>query len=147
MQIFKGPIGSKYYLHVLIDQFSKYPEVDVISSTSFSKLEPRFDRILATHGVPDEITTDNGSPYFGDEMACYAKKMGFRHHSTTPMDPQSNGFAENFVKSVCKLVHTATVEGKDPHKEINTFLLQYHSTPHPTLPQANLLQSFCSAAN
>ena len=86
---FKGTIGSKYYLHVLIDQFSKYPEVNVISSTSFSKLEPRLDRILATHGVPDEITTDIGPPYFSDEMACYAKKMGFRHHSTTPMDPQS----------------------------------------------------------
>ena len=49
-----------------------------------------------------------------------------------PMDPQSNGFAENFVKSVCKLVHAATVEGKDPSKEINTFLLQYCSTPHST---------------
>ena len=42
------------------------------------------DRILATHGVPEEITTDNGPPYFSDEMAHYAKKMGFRHHSTTP---------------------------------------------------------------
>ena len=52
---FKGPIGSKYYLHVLIYQFSKYPEVDIVSSTSFSKLEPQLDRILATHGVPDEI--------------------------------------------------------------------------------------------
>ena len=41
---FKVPIGSKYYLHVLIDQFSKYPEVDIISSTSFSKLEPWVDR-------------------------------------------------------------------------------------------------------
>ena len=129
---FKGPIGSKYYLHVLIDQFSKYPEVDVISSTSFSKLEPRLDRILATHSVPDKITTDNGPPYFSDEMAHYEKKKGFRYHSTTPMDPQSNEFAENFFKSVCKLVHTATVEGKDPCKEINTFLLQYHSTPHST---------------
>ena len=27
---------------------------------------------------------------------------------------------------------TATVEGKDPHKEINTFLPQYCSTPHST---------------
>ena len=25
---FKGPIAGKYYLHVLIDQYSKYPEVD-----------------------------------------------------------------------------------------------------------------------
>ena len=117
---------------MLIDQFSKYPEVDAISSTCFSKLEHRPNRLFATNGVPDEITTDNGPPYFSDEMAHYAKMMGFRHHSTTPMDPQSNGFAENFVKSVCKLVHTATVEGKDPRKEINTFLLQYCSTPHST---------------
>ena len=35
---FKGPIGGQYYLHVVIDQYSKYPEVDVITSTKFSKL-------------------------------------------------------------------------------------------------------------
>ena len=59
--------------------------------------------------------------------------MGFRrHHSTTPMDPQNNGFAKNFVKSMCKLLHATTVEGKDRRKETNTFLLQYHSSPHYT---------------
>ena len=87
---------------------------------------------MATHGIPEQITTDNGSPYFSDEMGKYAKKMGFKHHSVTPMDPQSNGFAENFVKSLCKLVHTSTVEGKDPRSTLNTFLLQYRSTPHAT---------------
>ena len=76
MQILKGPIGSKYYLHVLIDQFSKYPEVDVISSTSFSKLEPRLDRILATHGVPDEITTDNGPPYLVMKWHATQRRWG-----------------------------------------------------------------------
>ena len=42
---FKGPIGEKYYLHVVIEQYSKYPEVDIVSSTSFSKLEPCLDRL------------------------------------------------------------------------------------------------------
>ena len=142
---FKGPIGSKQYLHVLIDQFSMYPEVNIVSSTSFSKLELQLDRILATHGVPDQITTDNGPPYVSDELAHYAKKMGFRHHSTTPMDQQSNRFMENFLKSMCKLVHTGTIEGKDPARRSTPFY--YSTAAHLTLPEANLLQSFCSATN
>ena len=84
---FKGPIGGKYYLHVLVDQYSKYPEVDIVKSTSFKKLEPCLDRILATHGIPEEITSDNGSPYFGGEMNDYARKMGFNHHRVIPEDP------------------------------------------------------------
>ena len=50
---FKGPVGEKYYLDMVIDQYSKYPEVDIVSSTSFSKLEPCLDRIMATHGIPE----------------------------------------------------------------------------------------------
>ena len=129
---FKGPIGASYYLHIVIDQFSKYPEVDIVKSTKFSKLEPCLDRIFATHGIPEELTTDNGSPYFADEMETYAKKMGFKHHPVTPRSPQSNGFAENFVKLMCKLVHTSIASGKDPKKELQTYLLQYRSTPHTT---------------
>ena len=33
---FKGPIGGTYYLHAVIDQYSKYPEVDVVTSTIFA---------------------------------------------------------------------------------------------------------------
>ena len=55
---FKGPIGGKFYLHVVIDQYSKYPEVDL-----FKKLKPVLNRIYATHGIPEELTSDNGPPY------------------------------------------------------------------------------------
>ena len=130
---FKGPIGEKHYLHVVINQYSKYPEVDIVSATSFSKLEPYLDRIMETHGIREQLTTDNGSPYFSDEMAQYAKRMGFKHHPVTPKDPQSNGFAESFVKLLCKLVHTAIAEGKDPKRELHNYLLQYRATPHTTL--------------
>ena len=43
----------------------------------------------------------------------------------TPDDPQSNGFAENFVKQMCKLVHTAVAEKKDPRVEVHNYLLHY----------------------
>ena len=59
---FKGPIGNEYYLHVIIDQYSKYPEVDILKSTSFKKLRPILDRVFATHGIPEELSSDNGPP-------------------------------------------------------------------------------------
>ena len=126
---FKETIGEKYYLHVVTNQYSKYPEVDIVSSTSFRKLQPCLDRIMATHGIPEQLTTDNGSSYFSDEMARYVERMGFKYHPITPKDPQSNGFAESFVKLICKLIHTATAEGKDPKKELHNYLfaIQSHS--------------------
>ena len=58
--------------------------------------------------------------------------MGFRLTPVSPEDPQANGFVENFVKSICKLVHTAAAEHKDPKRELHNFLLQYRATPHST---------------
>jgi hypothetical protein len=83
---FKGPIGEKYYLHVLIDQYSKFPEVDVLTSTKFEKLRPSLDRVFATHGIPERLTTDNGPPYSSNEMHQYAKRWGSsspQSHPTT----------------------------------------------------------------
>ena len=129
---FKGPIGAQYYLHIVIDQYSKFPEVDILKSTRFEHLKPRLDRILATHGVPESLTTDNGPPDDSDNMRSYAKEMGFKLTPVTAKDPQCNGFAENFVKTVCKLIHTCCAENKDPRQELHMFLMNYRATPHLT---------------
>ena len=129
---FKGPIGGQYYLHIVIDQYSKYPEVDVVTTTKFSKLRTVLDRIFASHGVPETLSCDNGPPYPSFEMEQYSHEMGFELTPVSPNDPQGNGFAENFVKQMCKLLHTAVAEKKDPRSEISKFLLQYRATPHST---------------
>ena len=129
---FKGPIANKYYMHIVIDQYSKFPEVDLLTSTSFEKVRPALDRVLATHGIPEVVSTDNGPPYTSHEFEAYAKEWGFKLKPVSPKDPQCNGFVENFVKSICKLIHTACAEGKDPKAELYKFLLQYRATPHTT---------------
>ena len=129
---FKGPIGGKFYLHVVIDQYSKYPEVDLLTSTAFKKLKPVLNRIFATHGIPEELTSDNGPPYNSHEMETFASEMGICLNPVAPEDPQGNGFVENFVKSLCKMIHVAMVENKDPKSELYTFLLHYRATPHST---------------
>ena len=95
---FKGPIAGSYYLHVVIDQYSKYPEVDILKSTSFKKLRPKLDQMFGRHGIPETVTADNGPPYPSNDMEKYAKELGFKMNLVTPEDPQSNGFAEVFVK-------------------------------------------------
>ena len=65
-------------------------------------------------------------------MAEYAKEMGFKLLPVSPKDPQCNGFAEKFVKFLCKLLHTASVKGKDPRAELYKYLLHYRATPHTT---------------
>ena len=103
---FKGPIGGKCYLFAVIDQYSKFPEVDLVSSTSFKKLRPILDRIFSTHGITELLTTDHGPPYSSHEMAEYIKEKGFKLSLVRPEDPHCNSFTENFIKFLCKLLHT-----------------------------------------
>lgn len=51
--------------HTLImvtDEYSRYTVVDILKSASSRSVIPRFDRIFAEHGIPDELKTDNGPP-------------------------------------------------------------------------------------
>ena len=132
---FKGPIignGKSYYFHVVIDMFSRWPEVAVVSSTAFDKLQPSLERIWALHGKPDTITHDNGPPYDSREWRKYAKQVGFIRKPCSPEHPEANGIAERFMGVIVKLVHAAIAEKKDPKLEIERRLMQYRNTPHPS---------------
>ena len=107
-------------------------EVDIFKSTLFKKLKPHLDKIIATHGIPEKLTTDNGSPYFCTELEEYTKRLGIQHDPVSLEDPQCNGFAKSFVKILCKFIHSTIAEGKDPQAELQHYLLIYRSTPHTT---------------
>jgi hypothetical protein len=129
---YKGPIGGPrgYYFHVLVDHYSKWPEVCVTKSTKFEKLFPVLDRSFATHGNPDEIIHDNGPPYNSGSWRRYARETGFEIKPCTPEHPQSNGLAEKMMASIVKLTHAALAEKKNPKEEVAKFLINYRNTPH-----------------
>lgn len=93
---FWGPLPSGEYLLVVIDKYSRYPEVEIVSGTSASAVVPHIDKIFAT----------------------------------------ANGLAENFMKSMKKLWHTAIVEKKNPRQELYKFLRNYRATPHASTGRA-----------
>ena len=85
---FLGPIPDTHqhqYLLVTTDCYSRFPDVEIVSSMSANTIIPKFDRIFATHGIPVKIKTDNGPPFQSEEIDHYMKTWGLRHKRITPL--------------------------------------------------------------
>ena len=129
---FCGPFPTGEYLFVVIDAYSRFPEVEVVHSTAASAVIPKMDRIFATHGLPRVIRSDNGPPFNSEDIKRYMAENGINHSRITPLWPQANSEAENFMKPMTKAIRSAYTEGKSWKKHIHKFLLNYRSTPHCT---------------
>ena len=62
-----------------------------------------FSSLFARHGIPDFVVSDNGSQFASAEFASFAKTWCFQHVTSPPHYAQSNGKAENVVKTVKRL--------------------------------------------
>ena len=63
---FAGPFPSGDYIMVVVDEFSRFPEVELLTSTSAAKaVVPKLDVIFSRQGVPDILKSDNGPPSMG----------------------------------------------------------------------------------
>ena len=118
-------------LLVVSDDYSRFPVVVPVKSTAFRYVERELTNILSLFGIPVEIQTDNGPPFNGKEFAAYARKMGFRHRTVTFAWPEANGEAERFMRTLGKVIRTATATGTDWQSQLQEFLRNYRLTPHP----------------
>ena len=129
---FCGPFPSGEYLFVVIDAYSRFPEVDIVRSTSISAIIPKLDRMFATHGIPTIVCSDNGPPFTSHEIQQYKEENGVQHRRITPLWPQANSEAERFMQPLTKAIRSAHAEGKQWTKHLHIFLLNYRTTPHAT---------------
>ena len=89
-------------------------------------------QMLSIFGYPQDIKTDNGSPFNSNSFAHFASYSGFTHRRITPRWPRANAQTESFNKPLMKAVRAATVEGKCWKQELHKFLRQCRATPHPS---------------
>ena len=129
---FCGPFPTGEMLFAMIDEYSRFPEVEIMKSTTTQSVILCMEKIFATHGIPEKITSDNGPPFHSHEFKDYMQLKGIAHHKVTPLWPQANGLAESFMKPLCKAVRTARIEGRDWRHGLYQFLLNYRCTPHST---------------
>ncbi|KAK5906500.1 hypothetical protein CgunFtcFv8_002361 [Champsocephalus gunnari] len=77
--------------------------------------------IFARHAIPETLVTDNVPQFSGRAFEEFAESYGFKHVTSSPKYPQSNGEAEWAVKTVKSLLKKAA----DPYLA----LLAYRATP------------------
>ena len=125
---FCGPLPTGEYLMVVMDEYSRYPTVEIVKSVSANTVIPVLDKVLSTFGCCKIIKTDNGSPFNSHAFAKFAEYSGFKHYHITPHWPQANAQAEEFNKPQMKLVRTARLEHKSWRQELHKYLRQYRAT-------------------
>ena len=79
-----GSLPDGRHMLVVIDDYSKYPEVEIVQSTSAEETIPKIEKIIATHGLIKEIRTDNGPPFTSQEWATYLHSRNTAHRKITP---------------------------------------------------------------
>ncbi|XP_053681613.1 uncharacterized protein K02A2.6-like [Sabethes cyaneus] len=125
---YAGPMSGQYYL-ILVDSFSKWPEViqtkDITTAATIRLLRG----IFARFGAPETLVTDNGTQFTSEQFASFCTTNAIQHLRTAPFHPQSNGLAERFVGTFKSTVRKIKTEGKTMEEAIDMFLLCYRSTP------------------
>lgn len=125
-------LPNQEYLLMIMDDYSRYPVVEIVKSTSAAMVIPKLDKVSSEFGVPDVVKSDNGPPFNSKEFASFADDLGFKHRKVTPKWARANGEVERFVRTVKKVIKTAKLECKNPKQELNRLLRNYRATPHST---------------
>ena len=115
-------LQGRQYL-VVVDYFSRYPEVAKLTSTTASSVIAILKACFARHGIPKTVRSDNGPQFTSREFTEFATSYGFEHRTSSPHYPQSNGMVERAVKTVKKLLK----QSSDPYLAV----LSFRATPLP----------------
>ncbi|CAH8673058.1 unnamed protein product [Schistosoma rodhaini] len=126
-----GPFLGKYYALVIIDSFSKWPEVFFTTSPNSDFTIQALRKVFSREGVPMVLVTDNGSHFAADAVTNWLNGIGCRHLFTAPRHPCSNGQAENFVRTLKIAIDSiAASTFNELERGVDTFLLQYRNAKH-----------------
>ena len=115
-------LQGKHYL-LLVDYFSRYVEVSKLTSTTANAVITAMKSSFSKYGIPELLITDNGPQYACNEFKEFTEKYDFKHTTSSPHFPQSNGQAERTVQTVKQLLS----KSDDPFLA----LLVYRATPLP----------------
>jgi len=100
---------------VTVDYYSRFFELDKLGSTTSTAVIDKLKATFARHGIPETVISDNGPQYSSGEFATFARTWEFKHTTTSPYYPQSNGLAEKSVQTAKMLLEKAKADKSDPH--------------------------------
>ena len=102
---FSGPYPSGEYCLIVVDDYSRYPVVEIASTTSAAAVIPRLDKIFSMFGIPELCKSDNGPPFQSREFAEYARTQGFRDRKITTFTPRSKRRGRRICEDFTEIYH------------------------------------------
>ncbi|XP_055615373.1 uncharacterized protein K02A2.6-like [Toxorhynchites rutilus septentrionalis] len=128
---FAGPFMGVCFL-IIVDAFSKWPEVKVISDMTTETTIDRLREFFATFGLPSVLVTDRGTQFMSDGFQSFLKKNGIVHKTGAPYHPATNGKAERYVQTFKDKIKALRCSKSEIQKELCKILMAYGRTVHPT---------------
>ena len=114
---FLGPVNGSMYF-VLVDAYSKCPEVIKMNSITSTATIRALREIFSRHGLPKSIVSDNGTQFTSAEFQTFC------------------GQCERVVQIVKSALKQARLSGENSDITLPAFLLRYRITPHTTTGQS-----------
>ena len=112
-------------LLVVCDYYSNFIEVERINKVTTHGVIKALNSMFSRYGAPDVVISDNGPLFDSAEFAAFGKTWKFQHQTSSPCYPQSNGKAENAVKTIKQLFKKCQAAGQAEYRA----LLDWCNTP------------------
>ena len=101
---FEGPLpltwGTKKYILVCVDRFSKLAVAQITSSTSAKSIRNFLSKNIALHGIPRTIRTDQGSGFISKEVREFCQEHNINVIFSPVGDHRAAGLVERLIRTV-----------------------------------------------
>ena len=105
---------------IVADEYSRYIEICRLLNITSASVIKGLKEIFARHGIPMELTSDNGTQFDCGMFEEFAKEWGMMQVSSSPRHAQGNGAAERAVKTAKHILD---------QEQWELALLTYRATP------------------
>ncbi|XP_058449108.1 uncharacterized protein LOC131429074 [Malaya genurostris] len=115
--------GANYI--VIIDSYSGWIDFKKLRSLESSEVIEHLQSWFAVWGTPEEFNSDNAKQYTSQLFKNFSAKWKFKHITSSPYHPQSNGLSERAVqiaKNILKKCH-------EDNSSVQLAFLNYRNIP------------------
>ena len=131
IELDKSHRGNKYAL-TCVEALTKFPfAIPIPDKSAGTVARALFDNVLGVIGIPEYITSDNGSEFVNSTMKALVQYLGMKHLLSTAYHPQSNGLVERFNRTLKEGLRKLCEKHKDDWDlYVQPFIKAYRDTPH-----------------
>ena len=92
--------GTKIYILVCVDRFSKVPSVQITSSTSAKSITSFLNKYIVLHGIPRTIRTDQGSGFISKDVREICQEHNINVIFSQVGDHRATGLVERLIRTI-----------------------------------------------